>query len=158
MNPLSSPAFRLKFYKELLKDVCEDHITWFGYCYYLDTTFLHLKGYFGSFKMSDLPELNYYKPKKFVDKAYWFPRTAKGWEKRIAILVEIIANMEEHLNHYARLTRLKTVKVVQSPITERYCRVGDEATLDLWGNKIRCGGAWFDFVGGWIVKDVTIKK
>lgn len=37
------------------------------------------------------------------------------------------------------------VKVLQTPVTERYCKVGDEATLDLKNNQIRCGGVWFTY-------------
>ena len=37
------------------------------------------------------------------------------------------------------------VKVLKTPISDRYCRVGDIATLDLKAKQIRCGGAWFSF-------------
>lgn len=37
------------------------------------------------------------------------------------------------------------VKVLQTPISERYCKVNDIATLDLKNKQIRCGGAWFSF-------------
>jgi hypothetical protein len=48
---------------------------------------------------------------------------------------------------------LKTqVKVLKTPISERYCKVGDTATLDEKNNQIRCGGAWFKFDERWIVE------
>jgi len=44
------------------------------------------------------------------------------------------------------------VTVLQTPITERYCKVGDTATLDLNNKQIRCGGVWFKFDERWIVQ------
>ena len=44
------------------------------------------------------------------------------------------------------------VRVLKTPISERYCKVGDEATLDVKNKQIRCGGAWFNFDGRWIVE------
>lgn len=44
------------------------------------------------------------------------------------------------------------VTVLQTPITERYCKVGDTATLDVKNKQIRCGGAWFKFDERWIVQ------
>lgn len=43
------------------------------------------------------------------------------------------------------------VIVLETPITERYCKVGDAATLDIEANQIRCGGAWFNFDERWRV-------
>jgi hypothetical protein len=43
------------------------------------------------------------------------------------------------------------VKVLASPVTERYCNVGDVATLDKATNQIRCGGVWFAFDDRWKV-------
>jgi hypothetical protein len=37
------------------------------------------------------------------------------------------------------------VKVLKTPITDRYCKVGDYARLDTENNQIMCGGAWFTF-------------
>ena len=45
------------------------------------------------------------------------------------------------------------VTVFKTPISERYCKVGDVATLDIKNNKIRCGGTWFNFDERWIVKN-----
>ncbi len=45
-----------------------------------------------------------------------------------------------------------SVTVIQTPITERYCKVGDVVTLDLKHKKIRCGGAWFYFDERWVVE------
>lgn len=44
------------------------------------------------------------------------------------------------------------VIVRKSPISERYCKVGDTATLDTKNNQIRCGGAWFAFDERWKVE------
>lgn len=44
------------------------------------------------------------------------------------------------------------VKVLKTPISARYCNVGDEATLDVKNQQIRCGGAWFKFDGRWEVE------
>jgi len=44
------------------------------------------------------------------------------------------------------------VTVLNSPISERYCRVGDTATLDVENKQIRCGGAWFNFDERWTVE------
>lgn len=46
----------------------------------------------------------------------------------------------------------KEVKVIQTPISERYCQIGQTATLDTTNNEIRCGGAWFKFDDRWIVE------
>lgn len=46
------------------------------------------------------------------------------------------------------------VIVLKSPISERYCKEGDEATLDRKNGKIRCSGAWFNFDERWTVKSV----
>lgn len=43
------------------------------------------------------------------------------------------------------------VRVIQTTISERYCKVGDEATLDVKSKQIRCGGAWFNFDERWVV-------
>lgn len=44
------------------------------------------------------------------------------------------------------------VTVLQTPITERYCKIGDTATLDVKNKQIRCSGAWFKFDERWIVQ------
>jgi len=44
------------------------------------------------------------------------------------------------------------VTVLKTPITERYCKVGDTATLDLNNKQIRCSGAWFKFDERWVVQ------
>ena len=51
----------------------------------------------------------------------------------------------------------KIVKVLKTPISERYCKVGDEAILDTKNKQIRCGGAWFNFDDRWVVTNF-IKK
>lgn len=45
----------------------------------------------------------------------------------------------------------KLVTIIFSPVTERYWTKGDTATLD--GDKIRLGGAWFDFDDRWEIQD-----
>lgn len=44
------------------------------------------------------------------------------------------------------------VKVLETPITERYCKIGDEAILDEENKQIRCGGAWYPFDERWKVE------
>lgn len=44
------------------------------------------------------------------------------------------------------------VTVLKTPITERYCKVGDVATLDTKNKQIRCNGAWFPFDKRWVVQ------
>jgi len=46
----------------------------------------------------------------------------------------------------------RLVTVLKTPITERYCKVGDTATLDLKNKQIRCSGAWFKFDDRWVVQ------
>lgn len=41
------------------------------------------------------------------------------------------------------------VEIVESPITERYCKKGDTGTIR--NNQIRVGGAWFPFDERWKV-------
>jgi len=45
------------------------------------------------------------------------------------------------------------VMVLKSPVSERYCKVGDTATLDLKNKQIRCSGAWFGFDKRWAVQN-----
>jgi hypothetical protein len=49
------------------------------------------------------------------------------------------------------------VKVLQTPISERYCKINDIATLDTKNKQIRCSGCWFDFDDRWIVELVKNK-
>ena len=53
---------------------------------------------------------------------------------------------------------MSKVIVLQTPITERYCRVGDEASLDEENNQIRCGDAWFSFDERWIVEPIATNE
>ncbi len=46
------------------------------------------------------------------------------------------------------------VKVIITPITDRYCKEGDTALLDLKNKQIRCSGSWFPFDGRWAVVNV----
>ncbi len=43
-----------------------------------------------------------------------------------------------------------TVIVVESPVTERYCKKSDAGTVR--GNQIRVGGAWFNLDARWKIK------
>lgn len=47
------------------------------------------------------------------------------------------------------------VKVLKTPITERYCKAGDEAMLDNKTNMIRCSDAWFRFDERWEVEEIN---
>lgn len=104
MNKLSIPANRLKFYKKLLEVVCEDPSVKHGYCFYLSKAYRMTFSGTGLFEslcisgMENLPELTQYRPFFKHDGEYWFPCTAKGWEKRISILEEIIKDMEKGLH------------------------------------------------------------
>ena len=46
------------------------------------------------------------------------------------------------------------VKVLESPITERYCTIGEVYLLDNINQQIRCGGAWFKFDNRWKVENI----
>jgi len=48
------------------------------------------------------------------------------------------------------------VEVIKSPISERYCKPGDIATLDNNTKQIRCGGAWFAFNELWVIKPISL--
>ena len=103
-NKLSIPANRLKFYRKLLKVVCEDPIVDYGYCAYLSEAYRRtfpgspfLGGIYNS-GMENLPELIQYRPFGRYNCEHWFPCTTKGWEKRISILEEIIKGMEKGLH------------------------------------------------------------
>ena len=43
------------------------------------------------------------------------------------------------------------VRVIKTPVSERYCKIGDTAYLDVKNKQIRCGGVWFTFNDKWIV-------
>jgi len=50
------------------------------------------------------------------------------------------------------------VKVLKTPISERYCRVNDEAILSPDKKQINCSGAWFNFDERWSVEVIEQKK
>jgi len=52
-----------------------------------------------------------------------------------------------------KLDRQK-VTVIESPVTERYCRKGDIGILDKDVNQIRVNGIWFTFDARWKVKTI----
>ena len=62
--------------------------------------------------------------------------------------------MTKHLNNIKNkdCNNVLVVIIIQTPISERYCKVGDEATLDVKNKQIRCGSVWFNFDERWIVR------
>lgn len=104
-NKLLKPANRLKFYKRLLEVVCKDPRIECGYCHFIERVY-HIEfggddtEIFWCGHIGNLPELLHYRPLYKFNSEFWFPRTAKGWEKRIAILEKVIFNMENNLNYY----------------------------------------------------------
>ena len=87
---------RLSFYKRLLEVVCEDPSVDRGLCHYIYEITKKKGSAITSREMKrELPELWAKKPIRilfFLE--YWFPVTHKGWEKRIALLEEVIHEME----------------------------------------------------------------
>lgn len=47
------------------------------------------------------------------------------------------------------------VRVIETPVTERYCVVGDLCRLDDKNGYIRCGGVWFTYGEGWVVEELN---
>lgn len=101
---------RDKFYKELLRRVCEDPDTNWGFCFYIknmrdwcnDNNTPWMNPYY--YLDAVAPELAALEPKHKGD--YWYPRTYKGWEKRIALLEKIIHKLES--NGTKRMVRRNT--------------------------------------------------
>ena len=83
---------RLKFYKELLKMVCEDPDTCVGMCYYI-SRIINVQMYHRDEIIKQFPALWKHKP-KITSGAHWFPLDDKGWQKRIDIIHNIIQEME----------------------------------------------------------------
>jgi|688.fasta_scaffold155143_3 hypothetical protein len=97
---------RLSFYKELLKVVCDDPHTGYGFCYYITR---EMKSWYIKNKVypicaydddkfkKHLPELYKMKPEKtyYNNPAYWFAPTPKGWQQRIDLLQQVIDNMSK---------------------------------------------------------------
>lgn len=48
------------------------------------------------------------------------------------------------------------VTILKSPISNRYCSVGDVGKLDLINNYIKCNGVWFNFDNRWIVQPINL--
>ncbi len=46
---------------------------------------------------------------------------------------------------------MKKVIVLKTPVSERYCKIGEEGILDEKNNQIRCSGVWFHFDERWEV-------
>jgi len=84
---------RLKFYKELLKVVCEDPDTCEGMCYYISRIINVKKRYDRDGIIKQFPELWKHRP-KIKSRDYWFPLDDEGWQKRIDIIHNIIQEME----------------------------------------------------------------
>jgi hypothetical protein len=102
---------RLKFYKALLKEVCNDHRVIFGFCHYINAMS------FNKFDISDLPELHTIKPPHKDLYGYWFPNTKKGWETRISKLAEVIDQMEKgKLNVYFEFNSSYELSMASEPL------------------------------------------
>ena len=108
MEPMLSKPHRLIVYKELLKIVCKDPKTIYGFCAYIDQAPSFRRTYLNSrFWMSidimkyELPELYSLKPRKGwkPNPGYWFEPTYRGWTKRIQLLWEMINKMEKELQN-----------------------------------------------------------
>lgn len=93
---------RLSFYKELLRIVCEDHETDFGFCHYISremgdwyrsNSVKPIWAYHCDDFQKNLPELYAMKPKN-SDESYWFPCTKEGWQQRIDKLHSLIVKMK----------------------------------------------------------------
>lgn len=86
---------RLNFYKRLLKVVCEDPSVDVGFCHYIfEMTSKSKKPIDYDDIEKKLPELWAKKPIRGWNSLYWFSCTYNGWEKRIALLEEVIHEME----------------------------------------------------------------
>jgi hypothetical protein len=70
-------------------------------------------------------------------------------------MAESLVYIDENGNSLGHIVVSGPVTVLQTPISERYCRVGDTANLDIKSKQIRCGGAWFNFNDRWQVKPLT---
>ncbi len=94
---------RHEFYKTLLEVVVNDPIVNIGICMYIRDVIINsnnrkLKNYIydnGStyFMMYKLPELYNKAPEKWKEDPhcnYWYPKTSKGWEKRIKAIFDCV--------------------------------------------------------------------
>ena len=81
---------RLKFYKRLLKVVCEDPDVSCGFCHYI----FDMSSMYYDDMEKNFPELWAKKPIRQWNAVYWFSCTYRGWKKRIALLEEVIHEME----------------------------------------------------------------
>ena len=52
------------------------------------------------------------------------------------------------------MSNVTYVIVLETPITERYCKIGDICKLNNLTNRIKCSGAWFNFDDRWKVEPV----
>ena len=77
---------RHKIYKLMLKRAINDPCVNYGFCFLLYTLFLD--GITVDSDINSYPELMRFRPKGY--RGFWFPRTTKGWEKRIEILIKCI--------------------------------------------------------------------
>lgn len=90
---------KLSFYKELLKVVCENLNTRRGFCWYINNMdHWYTENKVPCIDAYDKKEFNKHLPElyayKLNNKGYWFPENARGWQKRIDILVEIIEKLK----------------------------------------------------------------
>lgn len=87
---------RLEFYKRLLEVVCKDPSVHRGLCHYIYEITEKKGSAITSTEMKrELPELWAKKPMRIMYFfQYWYPLTYKGWEQRIALLEEVIHELE----------------------------------------------------------------
>mgnify|MGYP003431827376 CR=1 FL=1 len=111
----------------------------------------------------DMPEENHKRArlKEFLDVlSIWSGADKHGdgftsWELPSTITKEMITTYLRRLG-CSTAFNLKSgqVKVLRTPISDRYCRVGDEARLDIQRMEIKCAGSWFRFDERWLVEQL----
>lgn len=68
----------------------------------------------------------------------------KEVKRALKLLNKIIQDKENYMN----------VKVIKTPVSERYCKVGEIALVDKNTNQIRCSGAWFTLNDRWEIEEI----
>jgi plasmid replication initiation protein len=71
-------------------------------------------------------------------------------------ITNYIKELKEIKNKINHVLPYKSVKVVQTPVSERIARVGDDAQLDIVTHQIRFGGIWFTFNENWIIEEIIL--
>lgn len=91
-------AQRKSIYKKVLKAACEDERVIFGWCFYFRKLIEKLYGisYFPSYLVvktfPEFAKLETFRTTENWDD-YWWPTTAKGWQKRIKLFHNMIETM-----------------------------------------------------------------